>query len=63
MKVIFCLIRCKAKVNTLGLMVKFIKATGQNLKCMEKELTLFLMAQNLKDSTTWEKDMEKESYN
>ena len=59
-KEISFLIKCKARVNTLGQMVRFTKATGLNPKCMEKEFTLFQMEQNLKVFITWEKDMEKE---
>jgi hypothetical protein len=60
-KAIFRTMSFMVSENTFGKMVRFMKATGLMHRCMVKANILFLTEPNLKDSITWEKDMEKVS--
>jgi hypothetical protein len=59
MMVSFRTTKFKDKVYTSGLMVRFIRETGNSLRCMGKEHISFQMEQNMMVFIIWENDMGK----
>ncbi len=62
MMVSFRTTKFKDKVYTSGLMVRFIRETGNSLRCMGKEHISFQMEQNMMVFIIWENDMGKVQY-